>query len=262
MKAEWDDAPLRVREKPNHLGLAVSMIAACTLAVGLAYWAAPELTVQAFEEIKRTASSTLSSQPVTKKKPIEAEQPTVKTSPRVKSPQTLEEFQAMVDNGEPIFFNTEEEALRFLVDVEQYPRASTQSGPSGERQTDFNDGNYEPKNDINTMESRHVTVASYRQNASAQVSRASNSGLNGTSQVTLKWRDARGRESRWPTTYIYRNSQIENDSFCRNYGSGSIDYRTCRKASKEWLNGRCGSGNRVKGEWQRMYCLAANGFRT
>ena len=261
MKADWDDAPLRVREKRNHLGLAGSMIATCTMAVGLAYWAEPQLTVQAFDAIKRTALSTLDRQTVTTKREVEAEQPIVDTRPRVESPQTLEELKAMIDRGEPIYFNTKEEALRFLVDAEEYPRLPTQSPQSNERQTDFNDGNYRPRTNINTMESRHVTVNSYRQEAPAQARRVSNSGLNGTSRVTLKWRDARGRESRWPTTYSYRNSQIDNDSFCRNYGSGSIDYRTCRKAAKEWLNERCGNRNRVQNDRQRMYCFAGEGFR-
>tara|TARA_R110000764_G_scaffold8776_11_gene29046 strand:+ start:8737 stop:9474 length:738 start_codon:yes stop_codon:yes gene_type:complete len=245
MKAEWDDAPLRVRNKPNHAGLAISMIAACTMAVGLCYWAAPELTAQVAADLKRTALQVLNrgqEEPPPTYTPIEPAQSPPANVYQHESGITAEDMRIALEN-----------AQRY----QQAQRAS-QSG----RQTDFNNDNYQPRTDINTMESRHVTVASYRQNAPAQVRRVSNSGLNGTSQVTLKWRDARGRESRWPTTYTYRHSQIDNDSFCRNYGRGSIDYRTCRKAAKEWLNGRCGSGNRVQRGWQRMYCLAANGFRT
>lgn len=130
---------------------------------------------------------------------------------------------------------------------------------SGGRQTSFSDDNYVPRQDVNVMESRHV-----REYAQVQPSRgeqARSRGLNGTGTATFTWEDARQRLSRWQTSYTYRNSLIDTASFCTNYRRGSIEYRTCRKGAKAWLGERCGSGNRVGDERQRMYCHAHSGFR-
>ena len=129
---------------------------------------------------------------------------------------------------------------------------------SDERQTSFSDDNYVPRRDVNVMESRHVRE--YARTESRRVESPRSRGLNGTGQVTVKWEDARRRVTRWRTSYTYRNSRIDNASFCSNYRRGSIEYRTCRKAAKAWLGERCGNANRVGSERQRMYCHAHNGF--
>ena len=128
----------------------------------------------------------------------------------------------------------------------------------GGRQTSFNDDNYVPRPLVNVMESRHVRQ--YAQSQPRRIEQPRQRGLNGTGTATFFWEDARGRRSRWQTAYSYRNSLIDTASFCSNYRRGSIDYRTCRKGAKAWLGERCGNGNRVAGERQRMYCHAHSGF--
>ena len=245
MKAEWDDAPLRVREKANHTGLIISMIATCGLAAGLSYLVAPDVTVETYTKAKDAAQQLLHiGDPETKpSSPPQDLQPT----------QTQNAYQQQSHiNGEAVDSTPQQQQ-------EQRVRQ-----PS-EGQTVFNDNNYQPRTNVNTMESRHVARNSQEsiRRESAQQRRSEQSrGLNGRNNVTLKWRDARGRETFWYTSFTYRRSHIDNGSFCVNYGPGSIEYRTCRKAAKEWLKGRCGNGNRMQDDWQRMYCLAANGFRT
>ena len=128
----------------------------------------------------------------------------------------------------------------------------------GGRQTSFNDDNYVPRPLVNVMESSHVRQ--YAQSQPRRIEQPRQRGLNGTGTATFYWEDARGRRSRWQTAYSYRNSLIDTASFCSNYRRGSIDYRTCRKGAKAWLGERCGNGNRVAGERQRMYCHAHSGF--
>lgn len=129
---------------------------------------------------------------------------------------------------------------------------------SGGRQTSFSDDNYAPRQLVNVMESRHVRQ--YAQSQPRRIEQPRQRGLNGTGTATFFWEDARGQRSRWQTAYSYRNSLIDTASFCSNYRRGSIDYRTCRKGAKAWLGERCGNGNRVAGERQRMYCHAHSGF--
>jgi hypothetical protein len=232
MKAEWDEAPSRLKGKKWRIPPFKVSLFAAVLVFGVTDYLAKEHGWM-YGWIKKAFPSKVTTERTTTT--------TVEISDAENLP-TAEEF--------------------FWQNIEQ-ERAAKELGqpPQQARQTVFNDNNYKPRTDINTMESRQIAVASYNKAPPPQARRESSSQINGTSNVTLKWRDARGRESQWPTTYSYRNSQIDNGSFCRNYGSGSIDYRTCRKAAKEWLNEQCGNGNRVQGDWQRMYCLANNGFR-
>lgn len=127
------------------------------------------------------------------------------------------------------------------------------------RQTSFNDSNYQPKRIINTIQPPPQQYAQ----AHNQSSNRQQQGLNGRSDVIyVKWKDARGRTTEWLTSFTYQNSRIDNNSFCRNYQSGSIDYRTCRKGAKKWLKERCLSdSNRLTTEWRRMYCHAESSFR-
>jgi len=246
MRSDWNDGPRRKRSKKKQRETAIAVIFYSVLGIGCAYLAAPLLTIKVYEGIKGAFTQHEPRNPP-------YEQP-IPQRPQIQAPVVEQQYQAESTLTDEDFQNAQKNAELYW----HKPR----NGNAGERQTVFNDSNYAPPPTINTMESRHVTIASRTQNPAPQSRTVNSSRLNGTSQVILKWRDARGRESRWPTAFSYRNSQIDNDSFCKNYRSGSIDYRTCRKAAKEWLNGQCGSGNRVQGDWQRMYCLAANGFRT
>lgn len=244
MRADWEDAPLRVRERPSHTNLGFSIVLVCAIAVGVAYWAKPDQTLEAFGKARQAAVALFN-------------------NARAKTESGYSSTGAeAIGQAEEASERSQAEMLEGMEDIIVY-KNTPPANPPGTRQTVFNDSNYTPVTSVNIMESRPVVQAmNERQSRQARQERIlASAGLNGTSRVQLQWEDARGRPTYWNTTYSYQNSRIDNNSFCRNHGSGSIEYRTCRKAAKRWLNTKCGNANRVQGEWQKMYCLAYNGFR-
>ncbi|WP_341706632.1 hypothetical protein [Halopseudomonas sp.] len=232
MRADWDERPRRRRRADESAGRLIRWGFWGVAAVLVLYASQPELVERLSERFYAGA-------------PIQ--QQAASPAPALTPPQPVE---PVSEHQSPI---TEADlaAARAI--------ALGQTGSSsGGRQTSFSDDNYVPRRDVNVMESRHV-----REYAQAQPSRPAPSrprGLNGSGTVTVTWEDARRRVSRWPTSYTYRNSIIDTASFCSNYRRGSIEYRTCRKGAKAWLGQRCGNGNRVGDERQRMYCHAHSGF--
>ena len=204
MRADWDDAPKRVRDSDKFPRL-ISMLAAAAIGIGGAYWAnqPAELPDEVTEQQAEPAP------------------PTVTVTKRIE------------------------------------PEPAPQ--PTQERQTVFHDGNYTPRQPVNIMESRHIQHAIYQGQQPREV-RTSSRGLNGSGQAVVHWEDARGRRSTWPTSYTYSRSQIDNNSLCSNYRRGSIEYRTCRKGAREWLQAQCDS-DRHSTEARRMFCFAGSSFR-
>lgn len=117
------------------------------------------------------------------------------------------------------------------------------------RQTEFNDRNYQPSRQINTAAPLHRTTRSGAPSRERRIIQSQ--------QETVRWIDARGAEEKYDMYYEHDGSQVTFASVCSNYRSGSIDYRNCRKAARQWFGTRCNSSN-ASG---RMYCHADNAFR-
>lgn len=123
------------------------------------------------------------------------------------------------------------------------------------RQTSFSDYNYTPPKNVNTIKSVAVKPTG-RSSSSSQHT------LTGSKSASVHWADARGKVSRWRTSFDFQNSHIDNSTFCLNVGKGSIPYRECRKGAQQWLKDQCRTDNNIHEEWRRMYCQAHRSYRT
>lgn len=125
--------------------------------------------------------------------------------------------------------------------------ASTHVPPK--RQTEFNDHNYQPSRQINSI----APTASVTLRAKPERDRR----VIQSNLEKVKWKSARGTATEYRVYYEYDNTNITFVSVCSNYRTGSLDYRNCRKAAKQWFGTRCNNSN-ASG---RMYCHASNAFR-
>src|SRR5690606_1161631 len=71
------------------------------------------------------------------------------------------------------------------------------------------------------------------------------------------WIDARGDETEYRMYYEHDGTLLDFASVCSNHRTGSIDYRNCRKAAKQWFGSKCNGGSAAG----KMYCHARNAFR-
>lgn len=225
MKADWDDAPGRVkRGKKDNSALRVMTITA-VLAGGLFL----VLLNKDWEPGKiihfgwNGGSNGMPHTTVKQEMPKAIAEP----EPRLRQPTAQADFWEGVER--------EREASR--------------------RQTSFNDANYTPLNQINIIQS--VPVNSPQRSASSR-----QPGLSGTAPATVHWQDARGRRTTWLTSFTFHSGRIDNRTFCLNVGKGSIQYRECRKGAREWLNRQCRSSGNMAVEWRRMVCHAHSSYRT
>lgn len=125
--------------------------------------------------------------------------------------------------------------------------ASTSEAPP--RQTEFSDRNYQPSRQINTS-------APVAPRASRALPARERQVIQSRSEK-VKWISARGAEQDYRVYYEYDGTHVIFASVCSNYRKGSIDYRNCRKAAKQWFGTRCNTSNSAG----RMYCQAENAFR-
>lgn len=131
------------------------------------------------------------------------------------------------------------------------PGSFASVGEPAQRQTEFNDRNYQPSRQINT---------SAPSLAQPRKSRAGAEGKprdirNRTERV--RWINGRGELTEYQVYYEYDGTHVTFASVCSNHRKGSIDYRNCRKAAKQWFGGRCNNSSSSG----RMYCHADNAFR-
>lgn len=119
---------------------------------------------------------------------------------------------------------------------------------SAERQTDFSDHNYTPRRSINSMRS---VVADKEQDEPVKAPKIERK----TEKVT--WLDARGTETEYSMYYQHDGSTLDFASVCSNHRGGSIAYRNCRKAARQWFGSKCNAGSNAG----KMYCHARNAFR-
>lgn len=117
-----------------------------------------------------------------------------------------------------------------------------------ERQTVFSDHNYTPSRSVNSMRS---VVKDQRKSEPATAPKLERK----TEKV--RWLDARGTETEYRMYYQHDGSTLDFASVCSNHRSGSITYRNCRKAARQWFGTKCNGGSSTG----KMYCHARNAFR-
>ena len=114
---------------------------------------------------------------------------------------------------------------------------------STEKQTVFNDQNYQPKGSINTIApppSRYYEQGQARTNAQIRELQRSFNGVNNTRSIPWSWKSQKSHH-RGTFTYVERSGRIDTTSVCANYKYGSLIYRDCRKAAKKYFKDACSS---------------------
>lgn len=226
MKADWDDAPRRVKKgKKDHRVLRVMAITA--FMAGGALLVFMNMTWELDKPVYLSWKEYADAEHLTA---FRREAPPVVVAPEpYVPPRTAEAY--------------------FWDEVER------ERADSPARQTSFDDANYTPSNQINIIQSVPVNPSSRSSGSQLQ-------GLTGSQPVFVHWEDARGRRTTWQTAFEFHNSRIDNHTFCLNVGKGSLEYRDCRKGAREWLKVQCRSSANLAVERRRMYCHAHSSYRT
>lgn len=116
------------------------------------------------------------------------------------------------------------------------------------RQTSFNDQNYQPTGAINTMPAPKPTLYV----ASTQANRVQHKPVLQTGY--WNWTGADKKRTRLKIQWQTVNGWIEYHTVCQNERRGSIEYRDCRKAAKEYFVHRC------RTEKRKAFCAAENNY--
>ena len=140
--------------------------------------------------------------------------------------------------------------LLWLLSVAPGIFASANDTPP-KRQTEFNDRNYQPSRQVNTS----APVRAQPTKSRARTESKPRDIRNRTERV--RWTNGRGELTEYQVYYEYDGTHVTFASVCSNHRKGSIDYRNCRKAAKQWFAGRCNNSSSSG----RMYCHADNAFR-
>lgn len=116
------------------------------------------------------------------------------------------------------------------------------------RQTSFNDQNYQPTGAINTIPAPKPTLYA----ADTQSKRVQHKPVLQTDYWTWTGADRKRtqRKIQWQTV----NGWIQYHTVCQNERRGSIQYRDCRKAAKEYFVHRC------RTEKRKAFCAAENNY--
>jgi len=226
VKADWDDAPRHIRKGKRKLPTGISAILAVVLVAGIFYMAD-----------RNGWGNYLKHQLTPPNARYHPPLPTVSSPAAPHQPAPEDTFWNNVERNKQV------EADR-----------------TASRQTVFNDANYSPRTDINTIQSPHRQGT----HASGRVATSRQQVLNGARQVTLRWEDARRNRYDWRGEYRWRDSQIVYDDLCASpspHRKGSIEYRACRKAAKVYLRDQCRAGWAKNQAMRRMYCHAESTFR-
>lgn len=103
------------------------------------------------------------------------------------------------------------------------------------RQNSFNDGNYTPQGTRNIVGSDPVRqTEAYPRPSQSQGTTTSH--LSGSERARIKqWSGPIWYDARWS----YSSNRIDSRSVCTNHGRGSVDYRECRKAAKQYFRDQC-----------------------
>ncbi|WP_405120777.1 hypothetical protein [Pseudomonas leptonychotis] len=129
-------------------------------------------------------------------------------------------------------------------------------------QNSFNDNNYKPKQPANTYSEPAI------QQVAADSSNTERRTNNTRRERTSKWIKSWNGGSNYLAEWISVNNYIDGGSVCANHRKGSIDYRECRKAAKQYYHEECKSwraryGNDRKDysdQMKQRYCSASSSF--
>ena len=160
-----------------------------------------------------------------------ADKPVFDAKPEAPQVSAIEERQVSVDRKAM--------ALAELLSAQQQPAI---------RQTSFNDQNYQPTGAINTMPAPKPTLYA----ASTTAQRVQHKPVLQTGYWT--WTGADNRKARLKIQWQTVNGWIGYHTVCQNERRGSIEYRDCRKAAKEYFVHRC------RTEKRKAFCHAENNY--
>ncbi|HZJ93285.1 MAG TPA: hypothetical protein VFD09_09435 [Thiopseudomonas sp.] len=116
-----------------------------------------------------------------------------------------------------------------------------------EKQTVFNDKNYQPQGSINSIApppNRYYNQGQARSNAQVREVQRSFQGVSSTRSIPWSWKSEKTHR-RGHFTYKETQNGIDTLSVCRNYTQGSFEYRDCRKAAKQYFKNACSSQYRA-----------------
>lgn len=135
-------------------------------------------------------------------------------------------------------------ALRELLNQQDVPiNKAMPVQPVKEKQTVFNDQNYQPRGAINTIALRpnRIPEQNYvRANVQARKVRRSSDRFSTVRSIPWSWKS---HKSNMHGSFTYNETQkgIDTMSICGNYKQGSFIYRDCRKAAKKHFKNACSS---------------------
>ena len=124
-------------------------------------------------------------------------------------------------------------------------RPAPQPAESQARQTVFNDQNYRPRTDINTMEGMRLGIVGQPQKQPITTPKPRKTHVIDSWQ----WETGAGMLS-WEEI----DGKIDFNMICAQEKYGSFRYRDCRKAAKETFKRRCGQGEEAS-------CHAMSNYR-
>lgn len=226
MKADWDDAPNRYRSGKRKLPISITVIVVAGLIAGICYMSERNGWTDYLKQRLNAVAIRYQPQPTPITRPNKLNQPAP-------------------ENGSWPVLDQDK-----LIKNEQHAA----------RQTVFNDSNYRPRADINTIPG----LTQHAQTNTRPAASRQPQGLSGSRQVRLRWQDARRNKYEWLGEYRWQNNQISYNDLCTRpirHRKGSIEYRACRKAAKTYLRDQCRAGRDKSQAMRRIYCRAENAFR-
>lgn len=208
MKADWDDAPQHLKRKRQSAGKWVVAVTFGVAFTALAVYVADH------------------------KLPFPPE-PSVAQSNPAESYTPAYDFEVPTSQPE----KTPEQL--FWDNVSEQNRQQSQP-----KQTVYNDTNYVPKGAANVVSMEGVRQSEAYRNPSASSERVAHNNVEQSGARVDKWSGGAHYYAEW--TVI--NNYIDDTSVCANHKRDSIDYRECRKGTKQFFKEECRSWER---KWQR-----------
>lgn len=171
---------------------------------------------------------------------------------------------------EPAVVSVQEKPVESLrikpVDLSAEERGVWQGVDPGEKrpkQTVFNDSNYLPRQPQNVVNTETMRKSEAYQRKPAEPTRKAVQ-IERTSLWISRWGGGGSIAAEWKAL----DNRIDSTSVCANHRRGSIEFRECRKAAKQYFKTACRDwgdqyeNSRDDGSYQMRdrYCSAANSF--
>ena len=250
MRSDWDDAPeyLRSRKKQGPwrflaiLGIGSTVIGALALTFG-------KPIVLDMNQIKQGIH--IGGKPLFKPEPAQPQHMQPISQPSIAS----YEAPAVEPASAPQQRQLSQEEIAWL------KQATARA--SHPRQTSFDDNNYTPKQPASIY-----TPAAVHQVTAAAPTTNERRARTVNRERTSKWIKSWNGGTNYLAEWMAADNYIDGTSVCGNHRRGSIDYRECRKAAKQYFHEQCRTwrarfdGDR-KDHSERMrtrYCGAASNF--